>query len=131
MGPAMYLAQIHSYLSSNFKHLRNLSKDDPSLRRKGKPIGGMFPDPRKAGDLETTSGTHAPARVRRIPRDPSKRLKRFRSEAIRAGFRRAWQERDYQTIATVGRRIPDSVLHNDPKLLMWFDQAVTRGGGDV
>ena len=63
-------------------------------------------------------------------RETSKRLKRFRSEAIRTGFRRAWQDQDYGTIVSVGRRIPDSVLQNDPKLLMWYDQAVTRGGGE-
>jgi hypothetical protein len=27
--------QIHSYLSSNFKELRNLPKDDPALRARG------------------------------------------------------------------------------------------------
>ncbi|MYA65072.1 MAG: site-specific DNA-methyltransferase [Gemmatimonadetes bacterium] len=120
-------AQIHSYLSSNFKHLRNLPKDDVVLRAKAADRW-YVPDPRKAGDLERL-------RERSLLREfdeyrgASKRLKRFRSEAIRAGFRRAWQERDYGTIVAVGRKIPDSVLHNDPKLLMWFDQAVTRGGG--
>ena len=120
-------AQIHSYLSSNFKHLRNLPKDDMLLSAKASDRW-YVPDPRKAGDLERL-------RERSLLREfdeyrgASKRLKRFRSEAIRAGFRRAWQERDYGTIVAVGRKIPDSVLHNDPKLLMWFDQAVTRGGG--
>ena len=118
--------QIHSYLSSNFKHLRNLSKDDPSLRHKGKDRW-YVPDPRKAGDLEKLR-ERALLREFDEYRESGRRLKRFRSEAIRAGFRRAWQERDYATIASVGRRIPDNVLQNDPKLLMWFDQAVTREG---
>ncbi|WP_420632852.1 DNA methyltransferase [Candidatus Palauibacter sp.] len=116
--------QIHSYLSSNFKHLRNLPKDDPSLRHKGKDRW-YVPDPRKAGDLEKVR-ERGLLREFDEYRETGKRLKRFRSEAIRAGFRRAWQERDYPTIASVGRRIPDNVLQNDPKLLMWFDQAVTR-----
>ncbi|MCK5228623.1 MAG: hypothetical protein KAR13_00055 [Desulfobulbaceae bacterium] len=44
-------SQIHSYLSLNFKELRNLAKDDPALKTKGK--GRWYvPDPNKAGDLE-------------------------------------------------------------------------------
>ncbi len=120
-------AQIHSYLSSNFKHLRNLPKDDMLLCAKAADRW-YVPDPRKAGDLERLR-ERSLLREFEEYRTASKRLKRFRSEAIRAGFRRAWQERDYETIVAVGQKIPDSVLHNDPKLLMWFDQAVTRGGG--
>jgi hypothetical protein len=29
-------------------------------------------------------------------------------------------------LAAAARRIPESVLQEDPKLLMWYDQAVTR-----
>ena len=57
-------------------------------------------------------------------------MKVFRLEAVRAGFKKAWQERDYATIITVARKIPEKVLQEDPKLLMWYDQAVTRMGGD-
>ena len=120
-------SQIHSYLSSNFKDLRNLPKNNPSLRRKGKDRW-YVPDPLKAGDLERLR-ERALLREFAEYRETSKRLKRFRSEAIRTGFRRAWQDQDYGTIVSVGRRIPDSVLQNDSKLLMWYDQAVTRGGG--
>ena len=41
---------------------------------------------------------------------------------------KAWQERDYTTIIAVARKIPDKILQEDPKLLMWYDQAVTRTG---
>ena len=57
-----------------------------------------------------------------------KQLKVFRIEAVRAGFKKAWQDRDYNTITTVARKIPENVLQEDPKLLMWYDQAVTRSG---
>ena len=123
-------SQVHSYLSSNYKHLRNLAKDDPVLQIKA---GDRWyvPDPRKGADLERLR-ERALLREFDEYRNAGKRLKRFRSEAIRAGFRRAWQEHDYGIIVSVGRGIPDSVLQNDPKLLMWYDQAVTRvGGGDV
>jgi hypothetical protein len=28
----------------------------------------------------------------------------------------------------VARKIPENVLQEDPKLLMWYDQALTRSG---
>jgi len=59
-----------------------------------------------------------------------KRLKVFRLEAVRAGFLRAFRERDYRTIIAVAQRIPENVLQEDPKLLMWYDQALTRTGGE-
>jgi hypothetical protein len=52
----------------------------------------------------------------------------LRMEAVRAGFRYCWQNRDYRTIVTVAKRIPEDVIQEDPKLLMWYDQAVTRLG---
>ena len=60
-----------------------------------------------------------------------KKLKVFRLEAVRAGFKKAWQECDYQTIINVAEKIPNKVLEEDPKLLMWYDQAVTRMGGEA
>ena len=59
-----------------------------------------------------------------------RRLKLFRLEAVRAGFRRAWQARDYATIVEVAGKVPEDVLQEDPKLLMWYDQALTRSGAD-
>jgi hypothetical protein len=49
-------------------------------------------------------------------------------EAVRTGFKKAWHERDYGTILAVADKIPEDVLQEDPKLLMWFDQAQTRKG---
>ena len=51
-------------------------------------------------------------------------------EAVRAGFKKAWQEHDYAVIVAVADKIPNNVLEEDPKLLMWYDQAVTRRGGE-
>ncbi len=123
--------QVHSYLSTNFKELRNLPKDDVSLRAKGKDRW-YVPDPNKAGDLEKL-------RERSLLKEfeeyravgasgRSPKLKVFRLEAVRAGFKKAWQERDYATIIAVARKIPENILQEDPKLLMWYDQALTRSG---
>ena len=119
-------SQIHSYLSTNFKGLRNLPKDAPQLRAKAKDRW-YVPDSRKAGDLEEVRNRVLLREFEEYQATP-KSLRRFRSESIRAGFRKAWQERDYETIVKVGRKIPVTVLHEDSKLLMWFDQAVTRSG---
>jgi len=121
--------QIHSYLSTNFKDLRNLPKDDESLRAKGKDRW-YVPDPNKAGDLEKLRERSLLKEFEEYRTSSQKRLKVFRLEAVRAGFKKAWQERDYATIITVARKIPENILQEDPKLLMWYDQAVTRMGGE-
>ena len=43
-------------------------------------------------------------------------------------FKKAGQNRDYATIISAARKIPESVRWEDPKLSMWFNQAVTRTG---
>ncbi|HEC62273.1 MAG TPA: DNA methylase [bacterium] len=121
-------SQIHSYLSSNFKELRNLAKDDPALRAKGKNRW-YVPDPNKAGDLEKLRERTLMREFEEYREFKQKRMKVFRLEAVRAGFKKAWQERDYATIIAVARKIPDKILQEDPKLLMWYDQALTRTGG--
>ena len=63
-------------------------------------------------------------------KEAKKKLKVFRLEAVRAGFKKAWQEHDYAVIVAVADKIPNNVLEEDPKLLMWYDQAVTRRGGE-
>jgi hypothetical protein len=50
-------------------------------------------------------------------------------ESAGDGFKKAWQERDYDAIIAVAHKIPETVLQKDPKLLMWYDQAVTLVGG--
>jgi hypothetical protein len=120
-------SQIHSYLSTNFKELRNLAKDDPALKAKAKDRW-YVPDPNKAGDLEKLRERALIKEFEEYRASSQKRLKVFRLEAVRVGFKKAWQERDYGTIIAVARKIPDNVLQEDPKLLMWYDQAITRVG---
>jgi hypothetical protein len=87
------------------------------------------PDPNKAGDLEKLRERdllkefETYKAVKRF-----KRNDRFRLEAVRAGFKNAWQAKDYKTIITIAEKIPPKILEEDPKLLMWYDQAITRMG---
>ena len=57
-----------------------------------------------------------------------KKLKVFRVEAIRAGFRSSWQQNDYAAILAVAEKLPEDVLQEDPMLLMWYTNSLTRTG---
>ena len=118
-------SQIHGYLSSNFKELRNRDKHDIELRARAKDRW-YVPDPGKAGDLEKLRERALLKEFDDYRESGQRRLRVFRLEAVRAGFRRAWQQQNYATIIAVAQKIPDAVLQEDPKLLMWYDQAVTR-----
>ena len=120
-------SQIHSYLSSNFKELRNLAKNNPSLRSKAKDRW-YVPDPNKAGDLERLRERTLMREFEEYRQSRQKRMRVFRLEAVRTGFKKAWQERDYSTIIAVADKIPEKILQEDSKLLMWYDQAITRTG---
>jgi rubredoxin len=62
-------------------------------------------------------------------RDPKqKKIKVFRLEAIKVGFKKAWQTKEYQTIVDVAEKIPETVIQEDEKLLMYYDNALTRLG---
>jgi hypothetical protein len=83
------------------------------------------PDPARQGDLEKL-------RERSLLREFGEyaqgrgRLKVFRTEAVRAGFKHAWHERDYNLIVKVADRLPPSVLQEDASLLMYYDNALMR-----
>lgn len=118
-------SQLHSYLSTNFKELRGLSKTDPALRGKAKDRW-FVPDPNQALQLEQMREKSLLKEFEEYRTSTQRRLKLFRLEAIRAGFKKAWQEKDYPTIVAVASKIPEEVLQEDAKLLMWYDQAVMR-----
>jgi len=54
------------------------------------------------------------------------RLRLFRSEAIRTGFSKCWEEGAYRTIVEVAEKLPIRVLQEEPTLLMYYDNAVMR-----
>ena len=120
--------QIHAYLSSNWKDLRNLPKDDSALIAKARDRWYM-PDPNKASDLEKLRGKVLLKEFEEYKQVEKKRkVFRPRLEAVRAGFKKAYQERDYATIIELAKKIPNDVLEADEKLLLFYSQAVTRMG---
>ncbi|MGI6625524.1 MAG: DNA methyltransferase [Limnochordia bacterium] len=123
-------SQIHSYLSTDFKDMRNLEKEDPKLQAKAKNRW-YVPDPNKQADLDKL-------RERFLLREfdgyleelskSKKKLRQFRTEAVRAGFKTAWGNKDYQTIVDVGQRLPEKILQEDSTMLMYYDNAQIRLG---
>lgn len=147
--------QIHSYLSTNFKELRNLSAGNDMLRAKARDRW-FVPDPRKNADVEQLREKrlleefwaymppgYEPA-ARRKKTQPilpgmeqttpkivkGKRIAIVRIEAVRVGFNFCFAQNDYQTIIAVARHIPENVIQNDEQLQMIYDSAVTRTGGE-
>ena len=121
-------SQIHSYLSTNFREFRNLTKDDPSLIAKAEDRW-YVPDPNKQIDLEKLREESLLTEFETYKRAKGRKLKLFRTEAVRAGFKAAYEGRDYKTIVSVAARLPGNVLQEDEKLLMYYDVASMRLGG--
>jgi DNA modification methylase len=146
-------SQIHAYLSTQFKELRNLPKDSAQLKNKAKNRW-YVPDPKKNVDVETlrnkrlleefwsylpegythpalsaNKGQTLPGLTVQRPKIPKgKKLRELRTEAVRVGFKHCYQQKDYTTILVVAEMIPDSLLNEDEQLQMIYDTAVTRTG---
>ncbi|WP_304526525.1 DNA methyltransferase [Halomonas sp. I5-271120] len=122
-------SQIHSYLSTNHKDFRGLEKSDPNLIAKAK--GRWYvPDPNKAQDLEKKREKALLKEFQNYLEFTGRQLKEFRLEVLRAGFKDAYSKKDYQTIVSIAKKIPEASLQEDEKLLLWYDQALTRTESD-
>ena len=83
------------------------------------------PDPGRQSDLEKMRQKTLLKEFEEY-KESRGRLKVFRTEALRAGFKACWAAKDYKTIVEVARRIPDTVLQEDTTLLMYYDNALMR-----
>jgi predicted RNA-binding Zn-ribbon protein involved in translation (DUF1610 family) len=124
-GQGLVPPQIHSHLSTYFKDLRGLAKDDPALMHKAKDRW-YVPNPEREEDLQKLRERSLLKQFEEYKNHTGKKIKLVRMEAVRAGFKKAWQEHDYSTIIQVAEKIPENLLQEDQKLLMWYDQAQTR-----
>lgn len=118
-------AQIHSYLSTNFKDMRSLDKDDSQLVSKSKDRW-FVPDPNNEEQVQQLRERALLKQFEEYKNHTGKKIKLVRMEAVRAGFKKAFQEKEYQTIIHIAEKIPEHLLQEDQKLLMWYDQAQTR-----
>ena len=118
-------SQVHSYLSTNHKDLRSLDKDNLQLVAKAKDRW-YVPDPNKAQDLEKKRDKALLKEFEGYQAATGRKLKEFRLEALRAGFKAAWSAKNYKAIIAIAQKIPEEALQEDEKLLLWYDQALTR-----
>ena len=119
----IYLQELHQSKQEKMPELLDMLRENFVQDEKG---AWYVPDLSNAADL---------AKVRRkaLLKEfydscvPGKaKLKVFRMEAIRAGFDECWKARDFKTIVTVGEKLPEAVLQEDPALLMYYDNACAR-----
>lgn len=57
---------------------------------------------------------------------PKAKIKDARVEALRAGFKQCYIDKDFQTIVTVGDKIPQNLLTEDEVLLQFYDIAQNK-----
>jgi len=121
--------QISNYLSKNWKSLRGLSKTDPTLLSKA--VSRWYvPNPDREEDLQKLRERDLLKQFSEYIKHNGSKLKTIRLEAVRCGFKKAWQDREYNTIISVAEKIPQALLQEDQKLLMWYDQAQTRNSDE-
>jgi hypothetical protein len=147
-------SQIHSYLSTQNKDLRNLLKDDARLQARAKDRW-FVPDPAKAVDVEAIRNKRllqefwelcteadiarpsGPTAQRTLPlltptsakKTGRKKLKEVRTEAVRLGFKECFAAKDYTTILAIAAHLPENVIEEDEQLQMMHDMAEMRAQG--
>lgn len=148
-------SQIHSYLSTQNKDLRNLPKDDNRLQARAKDRW-YVPDPAKAVDVEAIRNkrlleefwalcddagiarpkpgdANQPALPLAMPaavkKGSRKKAKEVRTEAVRTGFKECFARKDYGTILAIAQHLPDNVIEEDEQLQMIHDMAEMRAQG--
>lgn len=85
----------------------------------------FVPDLEKQADLEALREQALLHEFNEYTRGTGK-IKVFRAEAIKAGFSKAWAEHAYDRIVQVGDRLPEQALQEDPKLKLYYDNALNR-----
>jgi hypothetical protein len=88
------------------------------------------PDPNEAKDREALRTKvllkEFNSYVTAITQPKTKKLKEVRVEALRAGFKSCWEQKNFKTIVTLGNMIPQNILLEDEQLLMYYDIAKDR-----
>ena len=57
---------------------------------------------------------------------PKSKIKEARVEALRAGFKQCYIDKDFETIVTVSNKIPQNLLQEDEVLLQFYDIALNK-----
>lgn len=87
------------------------------------------PDPENEADLEKLRTKRMIKQFDAYKADatkPKAKIKEVRVEALRAGFKQCYQDKDFKTIVLVGDKIPNNLLMEDEVLLQFYDIASSR-----
>ncbi len=84
-----------------------------------------IPDPTKEADVRKLREKNLLKEFETYRASKGK-LKSFRSEAIRVGFAHLWKEKNYNAIVEMGKRLPESIIQEDSKLLMYYDNSLSK-----
>ena len=57
---------------------------------------------------------------------PKSKIKEARIEALRAGFKQCYIDKDFETIVLVSNKIPQNLLQEDEVLLQFYDIAINK-----
>ena len=88
-----------------------------------------LPDPENEADLEKLRTKRLLKQFETYKTEaykPKGRIREARVEALRAGFKECYQEKDFKTIVHIGDRIPNNLLMEDEVLLQFYDIAASR-----
>ena len=86
-----------------------------------------IPDTNKATDVIRLREKKLVKEFEEYLETPGK-LKKFRTEAVRAGFAKLWKDRNYDLIVKTAERLPEEVVQEDDKILMYYDISLSRLG---
>ncbi len=88
-----------------------------------------LPDPENEADLEKLRTKRLLKQFETYKTEafkPKGKIKEARVEALRAGFKQCYQDKDFKTIVQIGDRIPNNLLMEDEVLLQFYDIASSR-----
>jgi DNA modification methylase len=88
------------------------------------------PDPENQADLEKLRAKRLLKQFEVYKKEAlttkKKSIKELRVEALRAGFKQCYQDKDFQSIVTIVDKIPNNLLMEDEVLLQFYDIASNR-----
>lgn len=90
----------------------------------------FIPDPQNAAQLIEKRNRALLREFAEYTKFTGKKLKEFRLEVLKAGFFKAWQDKDYKIILSLAEKIPLTVIQNDSKLMAWVDNSGTRASDE-
>jgi DNA modification methylase len=88
-----------------------------------------LPDPENEADLEKLRTKRLLKQFETYKTEaykPKGKIKEARVEALRAGFKQCYQDKDFKSIVQIGDRIPNNLLMEDEVLLQFYDIASSR-----